>query len=43
MRELRRVLRPGAKRLNWNSLGIRDFCHKCEQVASLCPSKVSYH
>ena len=32
VRDLRRVIRPGAKRLNWNSLGIKDFCHKCEQV-----------
>ena len=33
VRELRRVIRPGAKRLNWNSLGIKDYCHKCEQVS----------
>ncbi|KAL3856163.1 hypothetical protein ACJMK2_010948 [Sinanodonta woodiana] len=40
MRELRRVIRPGSRRLNWNSLGIRDFCLKCEQAIakfeSLC-------
>lgn len=35
VRELRRVIRPGAKRLNWNSLGIKDYCHKCEQVGLL--------
>ncbi|XP_067660223.1 dynein axonemal heavy chain 10-like [Haliotis asinina] len=28
-RELRRVLRPGSKRLNWNSLGINDYVQKC--------------
>lgn len=33
MRELRRVIRPGAKRLNWNSLGINDFIAKCDSVS----------
>lgn len=33
MRELRRVIRPGAKRLNWNSLGITDFVLKCAAVS----------
>ena len=32
MRDLRRVIRPGAKRLNWNSLGISDFIIKCDAV-----------
>lgn len=32
VKELQRVLKPGAKRLNWNSLGISDFITKCEQV-----------
>ena len=32
MRELRRVIRPGAKRLNWNSLGINDFISKCDSA-----------
>ena len=32
MRSLRRVIRPGAKRLNWNSLGINDFSTKCDNV-----------
>lgn len=36
MRELRRVIRPGSKRLNWNSLGINDFVLKCRNV-SLIP------
>ena len=34
MRELRRVIRPGAKRLNWNSLGINDFVAKCQGVSA---------
>lgn len=33
MRELRRVIRPGSKRLNWNSLGINDFVLKCRNVS----------
>ena len=33
MRELRRVIRPGAKRLNWNSLGISEFVTKCDSVS----------
>ena len=36
MRELWRVIRPGAKRLNWNSLGINDFVAKCQSVRSGC-------
>ena len=34
MRELRRVIRPGAKRLNWNSLGISEFVAKCDSVST---------
>ena len=34
MRDLRRVIRPGAKRLNWNSLGINDFVAKCGAVSA---------
>ena len=29
---LQRVLKPGSKRLTWNSLGIQDYITKCEQV-----------
>ena len=29
---LRHMLRPGSKRLNWNSLGIHDYIVKCESV-----------
>ncbi|XP_014674920.1 PREDICTED: dynein heavy chain 10, axonemal-like [Priapulus caudatus] len=32
IKELRRVIEPGAKRLNWNSLGIYDFVAKCEKA-----------
>ncbi|XP_060580911.1 dynein axonemal heavy chain 10-like isoform X1 [Ruditapes philippinarum] len=41
VRELRRVIRPGAKRLNWNSLGIKDYCHKCEQAIAKFESLVN--
>ena len=29
---LQRVLKPGMKRLNWNSLGITDYVSRCEQA-----------
>ena len=32
IKTLQRVLKPGSKRLNWNSLGIQDYITKCEQV-----------
>lgn len=35
MRELRRVIRPGNRRLNWNSLGINDFVQRCISVSML--------
>lgn len=41
MRDLRRVIRPGSKRLNWNSLGINDFVLKCRNV-SIYMYKYSY-
>ncbi|XP_064612357.1 LOW QUALITY PROTEIN: dynein axonemal heavy chain 10-like [Liolophura sinensis] len=41
MRELRRVIRPGSKRLNWNSLGISDFCTKCDTAISKFESLVN--
>jgi len=31
-KELRRVIGPGARRLNWNSLGIYDYISKCVAV-----------
>jgi len=31
-KELKRVLHPGARRLNWNSLGIYDYISKCVAV-----------
>ena len=29
LKELKRILKPGVVRLNWNSLGISDFIQKC--------------
>lgn len=34
LKDLQRALKPGEKRLNWNSLGIQDYIVKCEQVGS---------
>jgi hypothetical protein len=31
--ELRRCIRPGAKRLNWTSLGIQDYLNKALSVS----------
>jgi hypothetical protein len=33
MRQLRRVIRPGSKLLNWSSLGISDFVQKSGAVS----------
>ena len=41
MRDLRRVIRPGSKRLNWNSLGINDFIAKCDAAISKFESMVN--
>ncbi|XP_059165934.1 dynein axonemal heavy chain 10-like isoform X2 [Physella acuta] len=40
-RDLRRMLRPGAKRLNWNSLGINDFIAKCDSAIAKFESLVN--
>lgn len=32
LRELKRVIRPGSRRLNWNSLGITDYVAKCNSA-----------
>ena len=32
VQSLHRVLKPGIKRLNWNSLGIPDYVSRCEQA-----------
>ena len=37
IKELKRVLKPGHKRLNWNSLGITDYITRCDQVMILQP------
>ncbi|PIK48528.1 putative dynein heavy chain 10, axonemal isoform X3 [Apostichopus japonicus] len=34
LQDLSRTLKPGHKRLNWNSLGISDYVSKCEQAIS---------
>ncbi|XP_071826175.1 dynein axonemal heavy chain 10-like isoform X2 [Apostichopus japonicus] len=34
LNDLSRTLKPGHKRLNWNSLGISDYVSKCEQAIS---------
>ena len=31
--ELKRVMKPGFTRLNWNSLGIHEFIQRCNQVS----------
>ncbi|PVD32839.1 hypothetical protein C0Q70_08286 [Pomacea canaliculata] len=41
MHELRRMLRPGSKRINWNSLGINDFLVKCESAVAKFESLVN--
>ena len=48
IRSLQRVLKPGLKRLNWNSLGIQDYITKCEKVCSvyctfMCVHSLSMH
>ena len=39
--ELQRVLRPGGKRLNWNSLGISDYISRCDQAITKMESLVN--
>ncbi|CAH1233746.1 DNAH10 [Branchiostoma lanceolatum] len=41
IRELRRVLRPGYKRLNWNSLGINDYVSRVQQAMGKFESLVN--
>uniref|UniRef100_A0A2C9JWZ0 AAA+ ATPase domain-containing protein n=1 Tax=Biomphalaria glabrata TaxID=6526 RepID=A0A2C9JWZ0_BIOGL len=40
-KDLRRMLRPGAKRINWNSLGINDYIAKCESAIGKFESLVN--
>lgn len=35
IQELKRVMKPGFSRLNWNSLGIPDFISRCTIVSSI--------
>lgn len=32
VKALQRTIKPGAKRLNWSSLGIQDYVTKCEEA-----------
>ncbi|XP_070572584.1 dynein axonemal heavy chain 10-like isoform X2 [Ptychodera flava] len=40
-RDLRRTMKPGYKRLNWNSLGISDYISRCEQALGKFESLVN--
>ena len=35
LHDLRIVIRPGAKRLNWNALVIQDYLTKCNSVRNV--------
>ena len=35
LHELTTVIRPGAKRLNWNALVIQDYLVKCNAVSTV--------
>ncbi|EDO35852.1 predicted protein [Nematostella vectensis] len=41
IKELKRVLKPGSKRLNWNSLGISDYVTRCGQAIGKFESLVN--
>ena len=41
VRELQRVLKPGAKRLNWSSLGIGDYIARCDLAITKMESLVN--
>ncbi|XP_033627732.1 dynein heavy chain 10, axonemal-like [Asterias rubens] len=41
LKDLRRTLKSGHKRLNWNSLGITDYITRCEQAISKFESLVN--
>ena len=43
LKDLQRALKPGEKRLNWNSLGIQDYIVKCEQVRLLYAQLLAFH
>ena len=38
---LQRTLKPGTKRLNWNSLGVQDYVSRCEQAITKFESLVN--
>ena len=39
--DLKRSIRPGAKRLNWTSLGIQDYLNKTNSVDYYLPISIS--
>ncbi|XP_057295129.1 dynein axonemal heavy chain 10-like [Hydractinia symbiolongicarpus] len=41
IKDLHRVLKPGEKRLNWNSLGIYDYITKCGQAIAKFESLIN--
>ena len=41
IKEIKRIIRPGLRRLNWNSLGISDYIEKCRLVLHGFESKVT--
>ncbi|XP_047141246.1 dynein axonemal heavy chain 10 isoform X1 [Hydra vulgaris] len=41
LNQLQRTLKPGEKRLNWNSLGISDYITKCEHAISKFESLIN--
>ena len=41
LNDMKRVLKPGLSRLNWNSLGIPEFLSKCNQEINKVSSLVN--
>ena len=41
IKEIKRAIRPGLRRLNWNSLGISDYIEKCNLLLHGFESKVT--
>uniref|UniRef100_A0A1I8GN74 Dynein heavy chain 10, axonemal n=1 Tax=Macrostomum lignano TaxID=282301 RepID=A0A1I8GN74_9PLAT len=40
LRHLKRVIQPGAKRMNWNSLGVNDYVNNCNKEIGEFEAKV---
>jgi dynein heavy chain len=41
LNEVKRIMKPGLTRLNWNSLGIPEYIHKCNQEINKVSSLVN--